>query len=149
MPAIRQWACPVMFANDTINAWPSTWRHKFAIGVTGRPMIWTPPGRCWMPARSVRRASFHLAIEKSFKARVVASTHDLPPRSHDLLLLAGRGGIALTDEQRNSLGRIQVYCLEGRYPTELPPQPEARDVAIDLRQAAEVVQWLIGPLSNP
>lgn len=90
----------------------------------------------------------HLAIEKALKACAVAATRDLPPRSHDLLFLVARADIVLTEPQRDFLGRVQVYCLEGRYPTELPPPPKAQAVAHDLEQAAELIQWLTSRLNN-
>ncbi|MFH1107902.1 MAG: HEPN domain-containing protein [Planctomycetota bacterium] len=99
----------------------------------------------------IRQAGFfvHLAIEKAVKACAVAATRDLPPRSHDLLFLVQRLGIALTDAQRDFMGRVQVYCLEGRYPTELPPPPAAEAVAQDLQQAAEMIRWLMSRLNSP
>lgn len=107
--------------------------------------------RALLAAAKIRHAGFfvHLAIEKAIKARVVAATRDLPPRSHDLLLLAQRAEIDLTLEQRDFMGRVQVYCLEGRYPSEAPPPPAAQTVARDLQDAEEMVRWLTNPLSNP
>ncbi|HTV48795.1 MAG TPA: HEPN domain-containing protein [Phycisphaerae bacterium] len=104
-----------------------------------------------LAAAKTRHAGFfvHLAIEKAIKARVVAATRDVPPHSHDLLLLAQRAGINLSQEQRDFLGRVQVYCMEGRYPDQLPPPPAAQVVARDLNDAEEIVRWLIDQLSNP
>jgi HEPN domain-containing protein len=104
-----------------------------------------------LDAGKIRQAGFfvHLAVEKAIKACIVAATRDLPPRSHDLLLLGQRAGVALSDPQRDFLGRIQVYCLEGRYPTELPPLPRMQAVANDMQQAAELIRWLISQSSNP
>jgi HEPN domain-containing protein len=104
-----------------------------------------------LAAGKVRHAGFfvHLAIEKAMKARAVAATRDVAPRSHDLLFLARRAGINLTQEQSDFLGRVQVYCQEGRYPAQAPPPPEAQTVARDLREAEELVRWLIDQLSNP
>jgi len=107
--------------------------------------------RTLLDAGKIRQAGFfvHLAIEKAVKACAVAATRDLPPRSHDLLFLVQRLGIALTDPQRDFMGRVQVYCLEGRYPTELPPPPAAEAVAQDLQQAAEMIRWLMNRLNSP
>lgn len=107
--------------------------------------------RTLLGAGKIRHAGFfvHLAIEKAIKARVVAATRDMPPRTHDLLFLAQRAVIDLTQEQREFLARVQVYCLEGRYPDEAPPPPAARTVARDLQEAQEMVRWLTDPLSNP
>jgi len=91
----------------------------------------------------------HLAIEKAIKACVVEATCDIAPRSHDLLLLAQRVGIALTEERGDFLARVQVYCLEGRYPAQLPPSPSPRMLARDLQDAQEMVRWLSAQLNNP
>jgi HEPN domain-containing protein len=98
-----------------------------------------------------RQAGFfvHLAIEKMLKACVVSATKDLPPRSHDLLLLVERSKMVLNESQRDFLGRVQIYCLEGRYPTELPPPPDKETVIDDLARAKEVIQWLTNRLNNP
>lgn len=107
--------------------------------------------RALLTAAKVRHAGFfvHLAIEKAVKACVVATTRDVPPRSHDLLFLTQRAAVALTQGQRDFLARVQVYCLEGRYPTQLPPPPAADAVARDLQQAEEMIRWLTGQSSNP
>jgi HEPN domain-containing protein len=107
--------------------------------------------RTLLGAGKIRQAGFfvHLAIEKAVKACAVAATRDLPPRSHDLLFLVQRIGTPLTDAQRDFIGRVQVYCLEGRYPTELPPPPAAEAVAQDLQQAAEMIRWLMNRLNSP
>lgn len=102
-------------------------------------------------AGKVRQAGFfvHLAIEKAMKACVVAATHDVAPRSHDLLLLAQRTGLVLPQERSDFVARVQVYCLEGRYPAQLPPPPAAQAVARDWQDAQEMVRWLIAQLNNP
>lgn len=104
-----------------------------------------------LTAGKARQAGFfvHLAIEKALKARVVQATGDVPPRTHDLLLLAARAGIAMPDQNRAYLGRMQMYCLEGRYPTESVPPPSPQTVRDDLNRALEMIQWLIKPLNSP
>jgi HEPN domain-containing protein len=107
--------------------------------------------RALLDAGKIRQAGFflHLAIEKAIKACAVAATRDLAPRSHDLLFLIERANIILADAQRDFLGRVQVYCLEGRYPTELPPAPMAEAVDYDMKQAEEIILWLMNQLNNP
>ncbi|MEK7731014.1 MAG: HEPN domain-containing protein [Planctomycetota bacterium] len=107
--------------------------------------------RTLLVAGKIRQAGFfvHLAIEKAVKACIVAATLDLPPRSHDLLFLVQRIDIPVTEAQRDFMGRVQLYCLEGRYPTELPPPPAAEAVAQDLQQAAEMIRWLMNRLNSP
>ena len=99
----------------------------------------------------IRQAGFflHLAIEKAVKACAVAATRDLPPRSHNLLFLAERSDLALSDDQRDFAGRVQIYCMEGRYPTELPAPPTKEAIAEDLDRATEMIQWLTNQLNKP
>jgi len=106
--------------------------------------------RALLSAHKVGQAGFflHLAIEKAIKDTIVGSTCDVPPRSHDLLLLFKRAGEMLTEPRRDFVGRVQVYCLEGRYTTELPPAPAEKTVAEDLEIAAEIIQWLNSRLNN-
>lgn len=129
-----------------------------AIDVTAQLRYWREgaaddldAARALLNAGKVRQAAFfvHLAIEKASKACVVAATRDVPPRSHDLLLLVERAGIVLSEVQQNFLGRVRGYCLEGRYPAESPPAPTTQAVAQDLQQATEVIQWLINQSNNP
>ena len=103
-----------------------------------------------LDARKVRQAGFflHLAVEKAIKACVTAMTSDLPPRSHDLLFLIEKTGITVDPSHRDFLARAQVYCLEGRYPAEMPPVAPLSAVRQDLQEAAEIIEWLMNQLSK-
>lgn len=94
--------------------------------------------------RHPRHALFvaHLAVEKILKALVVKATGDLAPRIHDLLRLAERAGLDLSEERREFLAYLQRYCLEGRYPESLPPTSSFKEAESGLREAREVLQWL-------
>ena len=104
-----------------------------------------------LTARKLRQAGFfiHLAVEKALKARVVAATHKLAPKIHDLLELANRAKIELTPESGKFLGRLQTYCFEGRYPDKMPAPPLAKNLERDLKAAEEIILWLNAPLKNP
>lgn len=58
----------------------------------------------------------HLHTEKLLKALVVAVTEEHAPRTHNLLVLAERAGLMLSDERRQPLVRLTGYNLETRYP---------------------------------
>src|SRR5437870_261023 len=107
--------------------------------------------RALLAAAKLRQAGFfvHLAVEKAIKACVVAAIRDVPPRSHDLLFLADKSAIAISQAQRDFLARMQIYCLEGRYPAELPPPPSPAALGDDLNQASELIQWLTARLNKP
>jgi HEPN domain-containing protein len=129
-----------------------------AIDVDGQIRYWRDgaaddleAARALLAANKLRHAGFfvHLAIEKALKARVVAATKDLPPRSHDLLSLSGRAGVQLTPAQNTFVGRIQLYCLEGRYPAQIPAAPTNAALTTDLNEAQELIRWLTAPLNKP
>jgi len=83
-----------------------------------------------------------LALEKMLKAHVVAATGEVPPKSHDLLRLAGLALIALSDEKRLFLARMQQYCLEGRYPENLDAMPSREEAEKAFKDCGETLSWL-------
>lgn len=60
----------------------------------------------------------HLAIEKNLKAFIVFRKNMLPPKIHNLLMLAERSELSkqLTEKQLDFLADLNLYQLEGRYP---------------------------------
>lgn len=58
----------------------------------------------------------HLVIEKVLKAFYVRDVGELPPRTHNLLRLAERTTLLLSDEQKLLLGEITRFNIEARYP---------------------------------
>ena len=60
----------------------------------------------------------HLIIEKAFKAAIVKNTEEMPPKIHDLLKLAQKGGIdvALNQDQIKILDKLKNLHIEARYP---------------------------------
>ena len=59
----------------------------------------------------------HLVIEKLLKAYYAKINEAAPyaPKSHDLVYLASKVEINLTDEQENSLNTITRFNIDGRY----------------------------------
>ncbi len=60
----------------------------------------------------------HLVLEKILKAHFVKANDDVPPRTHDLVKLASKSGIELTDDFTNKLLLINTFNIEARYPDE-------------------------------
>ncbi len=60
----------------------------------------------------------HLTMEKLLKAIISSRLNVMPPKIHNLLLLAEQSGLSkeLTDEQLDFLSDLNIYQLEGRYP---------------------------------
>jgi len=53
----------------------------------------------------------HLALEKIFKVHIVKQTKQLPPKTHNLLVLAEIGKVNLSEEQTDFCGRINLYNI--------------------------------------
>ena len=58
----------------------------------------------------------HLILEKALKAYVVKTTAEVPPKTHQLLYLAEKSGLTLSDTQKIFLERVTDFNLEARYP---------------------------------
>jgi HEPN domain-containing protein len=100
--------------------------------------------RSLLDAGHWRHALFlaHLAIEKALKALVTRRTRDVPPRTHNLTLLAELAGLTLNEEREAFLRAFNAYAFAARYPgTEALPLDEqtARD---RFAKAEEMLTWL-------
>jgi HEPN domain-containing protein len=84
----------------------------------------------------------HLALEKALKAHVINSTHQIPPRIHNLARLAELADISLTAEQKSRLLEFGVYQLEGRYPDSQQLPLDVPFVTKELERAKETLEWL-------
>jgi HEPN domain-containing protein len=89
---------------------------------------------------------FHLTIEKALKAHVVRQTKNLPPKVHNLLVLAEIGNVKMTQEQLDFCGRINRYNLEARYPNLAIPAPTLEKAKEYFEQTKELMEWLIKQL---
>ncbi|HEO71199.1 MAG TPA: HEPN domain-containing protein [Candidatus Hydrogenedentes bacterium] len=84
----------------------------------------------------------HLAVEKMLKAHVVVATQEVPPRIHNLSLLAEKAGLQVSEEQAKVLEEFNMYQLEGRYGGQDLPPIDEHTAQRDMRRAAEVLEWL-------
>ena len=84
----------------------------------------------------------HLAVEKTMKGLLVQTKGMVPPKSHDLVQLAQRAGIAIPDDRGKIMLRISRYCMEGRYPDRWFAPPDAEAARALLAQGEEVLEWL-------
>ena len=97
-------------------------------------------------SRHLRHGLFfaHLAIEKTLKALVCQETKTFPPKSHNLLILATKANLVLSDEQKRFIARFDRYQLEGRYPDTLVSVPDLEIISQELDSAKEFLKWLAG-----
>ncbi|MDL2289106.1 HEPN domain-containing protein [Oscillospiraceae bacterium OttesenSCG-928-F05] len=89
----------------------------------------------------------HLVVEKLLKAVFVRNSTDAltPPKSHDLLLLAGKSGLELDERKKKLLADITTYNIETRYPSYKQSFSERctkEYCAERLREIEEVREWL-------
>jgi HEPN domain-containing protein len=88
----------------------------------------------------------HLALEKILKAHVCAKTLNVPPRIHNLLILAEIAGLRLSQGYRKTLAALNAFCLAGRYPEALPPAPTAAQARTILKRSGDAFAWLADKL---
>lgn len=87
----------------------------------------------------------HLAIEKILKAIAAEAKQQTPPRSHDLLYLVDLGGVRLSQELLDFVGKVNNASIPTRYPEDLTQAISAypREVAERyLEKTKEVIEWL-------
>lgn len=68
--------------------------------------------------RDYRYALFlgHLYLEKLLKALVVQETAEQAPYSHNLLFLANKAGIELSEDDQELFDRMTRWSIDARYP---------------------------------
>lgn len=57
----------------------------------------------------------HLSIEKILKALIVRKTHAAPPLVHDLVRLAEKTDLTLSDKLKENLAEISSFNIQARY----------------------------------
>jgi HEPN domain-containing protein len=92
-------------------------------------------------AGKYRHALFfaHLALEKGFKAVICRKTGDIAPRMHNLTRLAEIAALPHSEKDINFLAEMNLYNLEGRYPSTNMPMPDQDTIRQHLSCAEEMV----------
>lgn len=88
----------------------------------------------------------HLIIEKTLKAHVVKDTHQVPPKTHNLIWLLEKTNIMLTPETISLIGLLMIYQLEGRYPENYPIAPSKTFAFDTFVKTKNLHEWLINKL---
>lgn len=87
----------------------------------------------------------HLAMEKALKAVLAARTGKIPPKTHNLVMLADKAGLRLPPRQRRILAAVAPFQIVGRYPDDrdeiLARTPPAAFAEL-LGQVEEGMAWL-------
>lgn len=84
----------------------------------------------------------HLALEKTLKANVCRATGELAPKTHNLVRLAEKAGLELSEEQIDLLADANEFNTEGRYPEMLMPAPTRMEADQYMARIAEVLRCL-------
>lgn len=85
------------------------------------------------------------AVEKRLKAILAAKTDQAPPKIHDLLRLAKLVDVHPKESQAVSLGKLNVYYIEGRYPEEVSELMAGMDADLAgqvVQETRELLSWL-------
>ena len=93
----------------------------------------------------------HLYLEKLLKALVVSVTKQHAPRTHNLLFLAERADLTLSEDKRDMLMRVTAYNIETRYPEERAAARRryTREYTeAELKVIHEVGEWLKSKLKR-
>jgi AbiV family abortive infection protein len=87
----------------------------------------------------------HLSIEKMLKAIIVKSTKTAPPLIHDLIRLAEKAKLPLSEAQMNELAEITTFNIGARYDDyKLSFRKKAKKQFSFkyLKKTREMLQWL-------
>ncbi|MFH0865739.1 MAG: HEPN domain-containing protein [Bacteroidota bacterium] len=84
----------------------------------------------------------HLAIEKIIKAHIVKKSKTIPPKIHNLTSLLSNTILVLTPKEKELLGILMIYQLEGRYPEYYPSVPLLSVARKYLKQTENLFQCL-------
>jgi HEPN domain-containing protein len=57
----------------------------------------------------------HIVIEKLLKAYCIKQKNESPPYIHDLLRIAEKAGLSLTEEEKDLLDTITAFNIQARY----------------------------------
>lgn len=89
---------------------------------------------------------WHLTIEKPLKAHYVKVNNDYAPKTHNLIYLVQKAELSLDESQKDLIGLLLKYQLEGRYPDYKPIVPNVENAREYLQQTKELFSWLIKKL---
>ena len=83
----------------------------------------------------------HLSIEKIIKAHIAKVTKEIPPYSHNLIFLLEKTKITISDDDKDFLGILIKYQLEGRYPNYSPFIPDVDTINNYICKTKDLLKW--------
>jgi HEPN domain-containing protein len=84
----------------------------------------------------------HLALEKTLKAHVCKNTGELASKTHNLVRLAQKASLMLSEDHIDLLAEVNEFNIEGRYPEMLLPPPTRAEADTYMVRIQEVLQCL-------
>lgn len=87
----------------------------------------------------------HLAVEKALKGSYANKVKDVPPRTHNLIFLAEKAGLGLSEVHTEFLTLMDNVSIPTRYPDELKSMLKVYTKAKTadlLERSKELVKWL-------
>jgi len=84
----------------------------------------------------------HLALEKTLKALICRQSRELAPPIHNLVRLAEKAGLSLTDAELDLLAEVNEFNIEGRYPDLGQLLPSAAEAEGYLKRIREMLRCL-------
>ena len=88
----------------------------------------------------------HLTLEKIIKAHVCKKISDIAPKDHNLVRLAERAMLPLSEEDRSFLSGMTRFNVEGRYPDSYDQLPPAESVDKIREESGRIYKWLLEQL---
>ncbi len=93
----------------------------------------------------------HLSLEKILKALFVKFYNQTPPYKHDLVLLAEKCNLPLSDELVTDLKLINEFNIQTRYPDykhEFYKRSTIQFVEEELKRIERLREWLLSIIDN-
>ena len=93
----------------------------------------------------------HLVLEKALKAHWTKANQSIPPKTHNLVLLAEKANVDLSEEDRAFLQRVNEFNIETRYPEEKLEFYKVctKDFAQEnFAKIKELYQWLVSRIEK-
>lgn len=87
----------------------------------------------------------HLSIEKKLKAIIVKETKSAPPLIHDLVRLAEKTSLKLSELRSNDLAEVSTFNIEARYDDyklSFYKKATKNFTAKYLKKTKEILKWL-------